>query len=113
MPKKHILLIRAVDRAVYDLIKSDKKKIETRAAGPKYKNIKKGDILVLKCGKDRLEKKVKRVSKFKSVSGMLQKYKPSQIDPRTKMANELKAMYDSFPGYKERLRKYGVIAFEV
>jgi len=113
MPKKYILPVREVDRAVYDLIKSGRKKLETRAGGPRYQHIKKGDTVVLKCGKDSFEKTVTKVHKFKSVKEMLKRHKPSEIDPRFQSAEELIALYHSFPNYDERLKKYGVIAFEL
>lgn len=109
--KKYVLPIRAVDKAVFDFIKSGEKKIETRAAGPKYEHIQKGDILVLKCGRSKFERKVTAVHKFKSVDAMLKKYNPSDIDPRTKTPAELKKMYNSFPGYSLRLKEYGILAF--
>jgi ASC-1-like (ASCH) protein len=113
MPKKYILPVREADRAIYNLIKSGEKKFETRAGGPKYQNIQKGNIVVLKCGKDRFEKKVAEVHKFKSVKEMLKNYKPSDILPGVKSADELMGLYHSFPGYDERLKKYGIMVFEL
>ncbi len=109
--KKHVLPIREVDRAVFDLIKSGKKKIETRAAGPKYEHIQEGDILVLKCGKNKFERKVLTLKKFKSVDAMLKKYKFSDVDPRVNSPAELKKLLNSFPGYSLRLKQYGILAF--
>ncbi len=113
MPKKYILPIRQVDRVVYNQIKSNKKKLETRAGGPKYQRIKEGDTVVLKCRKDRFEKRVVEVRKFKSVKEMLKRHKLSEIDPRFQSAKELMALYHSFPGYNERLKKYGIIVFKL
>lgn len=113
MPKKYILPIREVDREIFNLIKIGEKKIETRAGGPKYRNIQKGDIVVLKCGKDKLEKEVGEVYKFKNVKEMLKKYNPSDINPNIQSIKELTDMYNSFPGYAERLQKYGIIAFKL
>lgn len=44
---------------------------------------------------------------------MLEHYKPSDINPTIATADELKALYRSFPGYDERLKKYGILAFEL
>lgn len=111
--KRHILPVREVDRGIYDLMRDGKKKIETRAAGPKYAHIKDGDLVVLKCGKDRFERIVKKVKKFKTINALLRVYAPKEIHPSAKTADDLKKMYRSFPGYAERLRQYGIITFEL
>jgi len=111
--KKYTLPVRSVDRDVYDLIESGAKKIETRAAGPRYENIQNGDLIVFKCGKDKFERTVKNVEKFENVEKMLVSHKVQDIDPRVETEEGLKKMYHSFPGYDERLKKYGIIAFEL
>jgi ASC-1-like (ASCH) protein len=113
MPKKYILLVREDDREIYNLIKSGEKKFETRAGGPKYQDIQKGDIAVFECGDDRFKKIVAKVEKFKSVNDMLKLYKLSDVLPGVQSADELMNLYHSFPGYDERLEKYGIIVFEL
>ena len=113
MLKKYILPVREADREIYELIKSGKKKVETRAGGPKYQNIQKGDVIVLKCGKSKFERTVAEVRKFKSVNGMLRRYKPSDIHPDIQSAEELINLYHSFPGYDQRLKKHGIMVFEL
>jgi len=111
--KRYTLPVRQTDRAIYDLIKSGKKKIETRVAGPKYQNIKDGDLIVFKCGKDSFERLAKKVRKFNSIDQMLKSYNFKDINPLVNTAEELKIMYNSFPGYTQKLEKYGIIAFEL
>ena len=111
--EKHTLLVRQIDRFIYDFIESGQKKIETRAASPRYENIKDSDIIVFKCGKDSFERIVKNVRKFKSIDQMLEVYNFKDINPLVKTVEELKMMYNSFPGYAEKIEKYGVIAFEL
>jgi len=53
------------------------------------------------------------VEKFESVDKMLEHHKVQDIDPRLKTPEELKKMYQSFPGYTERLKRYGIMAFEL
>ncbi len=113
MTKTYILPVRKIDREVYDLIKSGEKRIETRGGGPKYNNISDGDIVKIKCEGDSFERKVKNVKKFKSIDEMLSNYSVKDIDPRVSTKEELEKMYKSFPNYKERLAKYGIIAFEL
>jgi ASC-1-like (ASCH) protein len=113
MPKKYTLPVREADREIFNLIKNGEKKVETRAGGPKYKNIQKGDIVVFECGDDGFEKIVAEIYKFESVKEMLKNYEPSDILPGVQSADELMNLYHSFPGYDERLEKYGIIAFKL
>lgn len=111
--KKVTLRFRAADRYIFKAIKSGKKKIETRAGSPKYFNIKAGDTLVFVCGKDKFERKIKKVTKFKSIETLHKIYKPIEINPKTRTVQESEKIYYSFPGYKEKIKKYGLIAFEL
>ncbi len=111
--KSHTLPFAKDNLDTWNLIKSGKKAVETRAGGPKYIDIKAGDILVFSCLGKKFNKKVSKVTHFKTVSAMLKKYKPSDINPTVSTAKELQAMYDSFPGYKERLKEFGILAFEL
>ncbi len=69
--KKHTLPFRQVDRDKFEALGRGKKKVETRAASVKYQKILAGDILVFKCGKERFEKTVKKISAFKDVDSFL------------------------------------------
>jgi ASC-1-like (ASCH) protein len=107
--KKHIFRFRAVNRDIFDAIKSGKKKIETRAGSVRYQSISEGDIAVLICGKSKFRKKIGLVNKFPSIDSLLKKYKPSDINPNIKTAAELEKMYSSFPGYHRKIKEYGLI----
>ncbi len=111
--KKHILRVAEINKDTFDYIKSGKKKIETRAGSIKYRKIKEGDIIVLCCGGKKLEKKVKKVSHFKSIDAILKRWKPNQINPATKTKAEAIKAWHSYPGYEEKIKKYGLIAFEI
>lgn len=111
--KSHTLPFAKDNLNTWKLIKSGEKSIETRAGGPKYIGIKVGDTLVFSCLGKKFSKKVVKVIHFKTVSAMLKKYKPSQINPTVKTTKELQAMYDSFAGYKQRLKEFGILAFEL
>ena len=43
---------------------------------------------------------------------MLKKYKIEEINPFVKSEEELKKMYYSFPNYKEKIIKFGLVAFK-
>lgn len=111
--RKIILRIRTVNRDIFEAIRDGRKRVETRAATERYANIKAGDKLILVCGKNRLEKQVKRAAIFKTVSALLSKYKIVDVNPYAKSAKELREIYYSFPGYKEKIKKFGLVALEL
>lgn len=107
------LRFREVDRDIFDFVLSGEKKVETRAATKKFLNIESGDTIRCVCGKDRLEKKVKKVKIFKSVESLLKEYRPKEINPKALSRADLEKMYDSFPDYREKIKKCGLIVFEL
>ena len=107
------LRFRAENRDIFEAIKDGRKTVETRAASPKFSDIKAGDIIVLKCGRERIEKLVKKATIFKNVESLIKKYKISQIHPGVNSFAELGKKLVSFPGYREKIKKYGLIALEI
>lgn len=110
--KTHRLRFAADNRETWGFIKSGKKKVETRAGTVKYMKVQKGDTLILCCVKDHLEKRVKNVTHVKTISGLLKKYNPGIINPGAKTLKDMEAMYFSYPGYKEKIKEFGILAFE-
>jgi len=108
-----IIKIRTVDRYIFEAILKGRKKAETRAATPKYQAVKVGDILVFACGQERFTKKVKTVEKFKTISALLKKYRPEEINPKTKTAKEARAVWYSFPNYKEKIKQFGLVVWNL
>lgn len=113
--KNHILKlkIRAQDKYIFDVIKSGKKKIETRAAIEKYKKLYVGNAIEFICGKEKFKKEVKSVEFFKTIGALLKKYKPRQINPNIKTEKELRQMYYNFPNYREKIKKYGLVMWKL
>ncbi|MES2214349.1 MAG: ASCH domain-containing protein [Patescibacteria group bacterium] len=109
--KTRILRFNAKDRINFDQISSGKKKVETRAATDKYRKIEKGDVLVFVCGKERVEKKIKKVEVYKSLDAMFRKINFKKIMPDQASTSDCKKIYMKYPGYKEKLPKFGVVAF--
>ena len=107
------LIFRSSDRDIFNAIKTGKKKIETRAATERFIKIKPGDFLKMVCGKDKFEKRVSKVKRFKTISEMLKIYKVKDINSFLNSTEELKKMYYSFPGYKDKIKKHGLIALEL
>ncbi|MDD2646535.1 MAG: hypothetical protein PHV78_01370 [Patescibacteria group bacterium] len=111
---KNILLrFRAVDRDIFEEIKKGVKKIETRAATVRYQGIAVGDNVILSCGSQKIKKIVFKIEKFKSIDALLKKYKPATINPRLHTKKEALAMWHSFPGYEEKIKKHGLIAIHL
>ena len=110
--KKYLLRFRAVNRDTFEAIRDGSKKVETRAASVKYQNIKAGDIIVFSCGKDRFQKIVKSSLTFKTIAALLRKYKFKDIEPKAVTAQELYDAYYSYTGYREKIKKFGLIALE-
>lgn len=111
--KRKILRFRAANKDLFEAIKKGTKKVETRAATVKYKNIKTGDTIDFICGKERFQKTVKRATIFKNISVMLKKYKFTDIMPGASSVKSLEDVYKSFPGYPEKIKKFGIIALEL
>ena len=87
--------------------------METRAATDKYRKVVVGDTLTAVCGREKFSKKVAKVTIFKTVAGLARKYKPASINPNCQTVKQLVEMYDSFPGYKEKIAKQGIVAWEL
>lgn len=111
--KTYTIRFRKVNYDIFKAIVSGKKKVETRAATIRYKSIRPGDTIKLVCGKNRAQKTVKGVKIFKSIRGLLKKYRAQDINPKIKTGEELVKLYYSFPKYREKIKKYGIIAIEI
>ena len=110
---RFILRVRAADKNNFLEIKNGLKLVETRAASPQYREIKKGDTLVVVCGRQRVEKKVKRVRIFRSIGAMVKAIPYKKIMPSINSLKDLRRAYYSYPDYREKLRRYGIIAFDI
>lgn len=109
--KKITLKIRQQDKNIFDWIAGGEKTTETRAATEKYKDISKGDTLIFACGLDHLEKTVIEASWFRDIAALAQKCDIKKINPVADNVDDLVKMYNNFPGYREKIAKYGIIAF--
>ena len=50
---------------------------------------------------------------FKDIKSLLTKYKITDIMPNKSRAEELENAYYSYPGYKEKIEEFGLVAFEI
>lgn len=109
----HVLLIQKENKDIFDLIKKEIKTIETRAAIDEYKKIVAGDTIVFSCDNHELHKKVRSAKLFKTIDDLLKYYPLSKILPGVKSIEEAKKIWLNFPKYPEKLKKYGLIAWEL
>ena len=107
------LQFRAENRDIFEAIRAGVKKVETRVATEKFRDIKRGDTVMLICEEDAFAKTVKSTELFNSIEALLEKYAPEDINPRCRTAKELRDMYHSFPDYEEKIEKHGLIALEL
>lgn len=111
--KKVTLRFRRTNKPTFDAIKTGRKTVETRAATRKYQNINVGDILVLACGNYKFEKRIKKIQKFKTIHALLVTIRLHKVNPLVSTLKEAEKVYDSYPDYKEKIKKFGIIAFYI
>lgn len=111
--KKHTLKFRASDKAEYQTIVDGRKSVETRAATPKYRKVEVGDTLVISCGGEQVEKEVRHVSIYNSIDSLLANEKLAYIMPLAKDEAEAHQAWHSYPGYDEKIAKYGLVAWTI
>jgi len=111
--KTYVLRFREINRDIFNAIKIGKKKVETRASTIKFKNVKKGDMILFLCGKSKFQKKIKGAYHFKNINGLLKKYPIKKINLRISSRSELEKMYSGFPGYRDKIEKSGLISMEI
>ena len=109
----YVLRIREVDRSFFEVIRSGEKTIETRAATNKFRKIKQGDMLKFTCGKDYLTKKIVKTHLFKDIDSLLGTLRLKKIMPWVSSPDKAKEIWQSFPNYEEKIKNYGIIAFEL
>jgi len=110
--RKIILRFRATNKDFFQAIKNGKKKVETRAATVRYRDIKSGDVVEFVCGKERFSRTVKSARVFPGIDAMLNVHKLTDIMPNARSVEDLQKLYQDFPGYREKLKKFGIIALE-
>ena len=110
--RTHTLRFREVNHDIFDAIRKGEKKIETRAATIRFLAIQPGDRVRMVCGKDVFEKRVKSAKTFETISALLEKHDIKDLNPFADSREDLEKMYFSFPGYREKIKKHGLVAIE-
>jgi len=111
--KQYTLRFRAKDKFNFLDLKRGAKNIETRAGTPKYRQVTAGDKLIIVCGKDKVTKTVKKTHHFRSLGALLKHFPLKRINPDLNTIAEARKRWYSYPGYKERIKQYGIVAWEL
>lgn len=111
--KTWTIRIRKEDKYIFDFAKNGEKYIETRAATPRHMAVSAGDNLLFLCGGEKFSCKVSRVAHYPTLEELFKNEKLSSIVPWVKSEDEARRVYYSFPGYKEKIKKFGVVAWEL
>ena len=111
--KTWTLRFRKVDKRNFEELRSGIKSVETRAASIKHQPIEKGDTLIFICGKDKFSKIITKKNHFKSIDAMFNKVPFRKIMPDLKSKQEAEKRYYSYPNYKEKIKEFGILAFEL
>src|SRR5690349_148874 len=111
--KNWTLRLRKTDTEIFNDIRTGRKSVETRAATKRYLPVAAGDTLTFVCGKDRFTKTITKRFHWKSITAMLKEVPFQKIMPSVGSVENLKKAYASYPGYKEKLRKYGLLGFKL
>lgn len=106
------LVFNAVNKDIFEMLRDGSKRVETRAATIKYKKLCTGESITFVCQGETFEKTVLRVNYFPSIGSLLEQYKPEDINPKLYTKEEIIKMYHSFPGYKEKIEQFGIVAIE-
>lgn len=113
--KNWTIRFRVVNKDRFDEVKSGRKKYETRAATVKYQPMTVGDTITFVCGRARFKKRIVKKYHFKTAAAMLKKLPLRRIMPgaEIKTLADVKARYATYPDYPEKIKKYGLFAFEL
>jgi ASC-1-like (ASCH) protein len=111
--KTHSLVFAESSRKNFQAIKDGLKKVETRAATPKYQKIKEGDYLRIVCGEDEIIKKVKSTKRYSSINDLFSRISLTNVMPYVATIDEARSEYYSYPNYKEKIAEFGLVAFEL
>lgn len=111
--KKWVLRIRRSDIEIFEAIASGKKKFETRASTERYGKVSVGDCLIFSCYGEKLERVVEEVVHYPNIDIMFAKLPFRAIIPTANNVREAKAVYESFPGYTEKINTFGIVAYKL
>lgn len=113
MPAIHTLPFLPKHRSTFELIRTGKKQRETRAGSELYFKIQPGDSIKFICENDSFVRTVTKVTHFQSLEKLLQEFNPEQIHPGIDSRDRLIEKYYYYPGYRERIAKFGILVFEL
>ncbi|MBD3273460.1 ASCH domain-containing protein [Candidatus Dependentiae bacterium] len=99
----------------FENIKSGKKTIEGRLNKEKYQKLKINDKIEFKSNKtnEKIICKITHINKYSNFKTMLINEGINNMLPKINNLKEAIKIYESIPGYKENVKKYGTIAIGI
>lgn len=113
MPAIHTLPFLPKHKAKFELLRSNVINVETRAGSELYFKIQPGDSIKFICEDESFIRSVVKVTHFKSLERLLQEYNPGSLHPGIDSRDRLIEKYNYYPGYRERIAKFGILVFEL
>lgn len=108
-----IFVFREVDRDRFEEVRNGAKVIETRAGTEKYRSIKIGDEVTFTCGNDSFSKKVTKEYHWSTIEVMLIEVPLKKVMLDLETVDQVRERYASYPNYKEKIAKFGIVGFEL
>lgn len=102
-----------LQRRYLELIKCGQKRWEGRLKVGAAANLQVGYRVILSCGSEEIERKVRSVREYRSFESMLRDIGVQALLPGCNDLQTAIAIYHSFPGYSEREKTLGVVAMEL
>ena len=109
------MLTLSLKKKYFDAIKAGIKTVEGRLNSPKFKDLKPGMNIVFKStdSDEDLTCKVESLNVYPNFEIMLQKEGLEKMLPGIKTIEEGNTIYESFPGYKDKVKEIGALAIRL
>lgn len=108
-----VFVFEEVDRHNFEDVRNGVKTIETRAATEKYQAVQVGDEITLQCGADTITKKVTKKFTWPTIEAMFEEVPLKRVMPDLDTIDQVRARYNSYPNYTEKLKQHGIVGFEL
>lgn len=117
-----VYLLKVADKmlpiglTIFEAIKKDVKTLETRAYIKRYQGVRKGDTLVFEAMStgEKVERVVVEVrGPYATIEQIFKCEDFSKIFPGIGTLTGVKKAYYEFPDYEEKIKEYGLVAFEI
>lgn len=106
------ITFRPEDRDLYEAIECGDKRFELRAGSDKYRAIRVGDEVVVRCEALQCRRTVVGIGIFSDLDELRANYDPADLIPGAKSWDDVWHRVTASPGYAQRMATEGIIVFE-